>query len=132
MTTYLFVGERPSATAFARGYTWADGRLAGKTLGDALDHLRIPESERGFINLFGDRPDAELGASAERSRRLARIRRLGKRATVVGMGGKVCRVLADEGISHVAIVHPAARGTIRRKDTYIAHVAEALGHPGLS
>ena len=108
MLDLLFVGEKPSRTAHEKGYTWADGRLASRTLTDALDAVGIPEGSRAFLNLFGDHPDNEEAETARCRRRLGRIRREAEGRTIVGMGRKVCGILEAHGIPHVAIVHPAA------------------------
>jgi hypothetical protein len=54
-------------------------------------------------------------------RRLRRTRR-----RIVALGQKVARKLVELGIDHIAIVHPAARGRIRKRSRYIRHVREAL------
>ena len=41
----LFVGEKRSPTAIAKGWTWADRRLAGKQLVDALGNLSFEEAK---------------------------------------------------------------------------------------
>ncbi|HEV8638552.1 MAG TPA: hypothetical protein VG370_30440 [Chloroflexota bacterium] len=46
---------------------------------------------------------------------------------VVGMGCKVQAELDGAGVGHLRLVHPAARGLIRRRATYQAHVAAVLG-----
>jgi hypothetical protein len=42
------------------------------------------------------------------------------------MGQKVRRALTEAGIAHYWIVHPAARGSIRERSRYIAHVRRQL------
>lgn len=96
------------------GVTWTDGRLAAKQLFDALDALGIKPEQRAFVNWF------EAGGP-ERVRELAADYRL------VAMGRKVQMALDAQGIAYIALVHPAARGRIRRKEIYAAHVAEMLG-----
>lgn len=53
---FIFIGERRSQTAIERGWTWADGRLAAKTLSDALAPLGL-RYNKGYIclNLLDDR-----------------------------------------------------------------------------
>ena len=126
MVQFVFVGERPSEKAYQSGYTWKDGRLAARTLFDALDRLAIPTESRSFLNLFGDRPDSEMGDGPEMDARLKLIRHQAKQSIIVGMGSRVSRALKRHSVAHVAIVHPAARGKIRAKEAYIAHVALAL------
>src|SRR5207245_1227056 len=48
----LFVGERRSPTAIRMGWTWASGRLAARTLYDALENACIKIGACDFINLF--------------------------------------------------------------------------------
>jgi hypothetical protein len=129
----VFVGERPSRTAYERGYTWRSGRLAASTLFSALREIGIdPESSSvHFENLWTQvQPDP----ITDRKDEVAVIGRL-REATVerrfqviVGLGKKVSKVLTDAGIPHVAITHPAARGKIRKRETYVEHVRERLGY----
>jgi hypothetical protein len=99
------------------GVTWRDGRLAAKQLFDALRAAGVDPAAHRYENLFeGDR---RLLA-----RRLRRAVRAGH--TVVAMGRKVQAGLAELGIPHLALIHPAARGTIRAKQAYGAHVAWVL------
>ncbi len=127
---FLFVGEKPSRLAAERGVTWKDGRLAAKQLFDALDAAGIDPASCDFVNLFGDDPEAPVGKTVQamaRARGLSRRRR-GRR--IVALGQKVSTVLEACGIRHIRVVHPAARGTIRRKDLYAEHVRAALLAPG--
>jgi hypothetical protein len=94
------------------GVTWEDGRLAAKQLQDALRAMRLRGNIR-FTNLF------ERGG-------LANIKRFRGTHTIVAMGKKVQRELTRRRIPHIPIVHPAARGKIRLKSNYAAHVAAAL------
>ena len=135
----LFVGERRSQTAIKMGVTWFDGRLCAMTLHEALAQLGIDakDPERvGFVNLWRDEPmDLSLdehprleyvinGDTFEHIRRTAS---LSNGWTIVGLGKKVQRVLDQEGIPHLKMIHPAARGAIRGKYRYWLHVARALG-----
>jgi hypothetical protein len=125
-TIHLFVGERPSPTARRMKVGWADGRLAAKQLFDALRGADINPLAQHYENVFLPRLDVEQ----INFRALARVRRAGKSGVVVvAMGLKAARVLADAGIPHRLITHPAARGRIRKKDVYIAHVREILLAP---
>jgi hypothetical protein len=123
---FVFVGERPSRTAARRGWTWRDGRLAAKTLHEALSRNGIDPAQQEYVNLFGDdcERDAGGGVIAERIRLIRRL--LGRGYTAVGMGKRVCRHLSGAGVSHVALRHPAARGRLRRSELYVAHVRRAL------
>ena len=46
---------------------------------------------------------------------------------IVGMGRLVQRTLERAGVPHLRLVHPAARGAIRARAAYQAHVAAVLG-----
>lgn len=107
----LFIGERRSERAISMGVTWADGHLAAKTLFDALRECGIDPLECQFVNWF------EPGGSKIVQNHPG-IR--------VAMGRKVQRELERRGLVHIPLIHPAARGTIRLKDNYIAHVKTAL------
>ena len=127
MARYVFVGERPSARALATGATWQNGRLAACTLHAALRDLGLDPAEQRYLNLFPDDP-------ARREPDAARLRRLRgwlarTRPVVVGMGRLVQRELTRAGIAHLALTHPAARGAVRARARYRAHVAEVLGLP---
>jgi hypothetical protein len=123
---FVFVGERPSATASNRGWTWKHGRLAAKTLHDALTHIGIDPARQKYINLFGDRCERDAEGD-EINHRLSLIRRMkGRGYVVVGMGKRVCRRLSEAGVAHLALIHPAARGRLRRRELYDAHARETL------
>ncbi len=107
---YLFVGERPSATAIRRGWKWKDGRLAAKQLFDALRASKIDPESQQYDNLF------VRGEDRVNHHAVGRIS--SSRLEVVAMGLKVSRALAQIGIRHKKIPHPAARGTIRTKQIY--------------
>ncbi len=107
----LFVGEERSPTAIERGWTWESGRLAAKQLFDALSACDIDPARCRFANWF-----ERGGPSAVRRHR----------GPVVAMGQKVQKAMAAAGIEYIPIVHPAARGHIRAKARYAAHIAEAL------
>lgn len=125
-TRLLLVGERRSATAERRGWTWRDGRLAAAPLFEALRACGVDPTDASacsFINLWldGDSPVVPR-------QRVAVIRvqqRLG--VTIVALGRRVAGELARRAIPHVAITHPAARGRIHRRDRYVAHVRDRLG-----
>jgi hypothetical protein len=123
---FVFVDERPSPTASNRGWTWKHGRLAAKTLHNALTHIGIDPAKQKYINLFGDRCERDAEGD-EINHRLSRIRRMkGRGYTVVGMGRRVSGKLREAGVAHISIRHPAARGRLRRRELYTAHVREML------
>ena len=123
---WTFVGEKPSRRAWDMGVTWKDGRLAAKSLFDALRVVGIDPHEQDYVNLFGDHPDCLEGDGAEMDMRLRRIRRIAP-SKLVALGGKVSEALGRHGIEHRCLVHPAARGRIRAKGMYAAHVRMVLG-----
>lgn len=114
---FLFIGEVRSERALRMGVTWADGRLAAKQLFDALDHCEIDKDKCHFDNWF----ENSLGTmiftiDVHRANGFK----------VVAMGNKVHKEMEEHGIEHILIIHPAARGTIRKKENYFAHVKEKL------
>jgi hypothetical protein len=111
MFNILFVGERRSEKAKTLGLRWENGGLAAKPLFEALEAIGIKPQECRFTNWF------EGGKTVTRKHR----------GIIVAMGNKVQNALTAEGIAFISIVHPAARGLIRRRDRYLAHVAERLG-----
>ncbi len=119
---FLFLGEKPSDKAIAMGVIWEDGCLAAKQLFDALVVNGIEPGQHRFQNVF----ETAVGY-VERKDLLKILRDAGGRGQiVVAMGQRVSRCLKKLGWSHLAIVHPAARGKIRLKATYARHVGEAL------
>lgn len=125
MIRFVFVGERRSPTAIARGWTWESGRLCSDTLHRALADAGYDRFPRMFVNLWPDEPPwgdplpDVLAQLAHRARTSGTF--------VVALGGKVHRALARHGIAHVHLKHPAARGAIRKTERYRAHVAAVLG-----
>ena len=111
----LFVGEKKSPTALRRGWSWEDGRLAAKQLFDALTACGVDPSTCNFANWFNTR---------DRSR----IR--GYTGPVFAMGKSVQVAMTKAGVEFTPLVHPAARGKIRQKQRYIAHVRDALRRSG--
>jgi 2-methylaconitate cis-trans-isomerase PrpF len=115
----MFVGEQRSRKAETMGVHWRDGRLAAKQLFDALRACGIEPAEHEYVNAF-----EKFGANVRRIRAHPGLR--------VGMGQKVCRFLTAMHIEHVALVHPAARGAIRKKGVYAAHVRDVLTAAGVA
>ena len=111
----LFVGERRSPRTIQMGVTWKDRRLAGKQLFDAFDTLGVDPSKFEFTNVFETEDFFDhLEIATEES------------IPIIGMGQKVQRVLRNMNIEHIPMVHPAARGSIRKKERYAEHVNEVL------
>ena len=94
------------------GVYWADGRLAAKQLFDALNHCGIDPKKCEFCNIF------ETGGRTKAKK---------FKGSVVAMGNKVQKELNKLKVSHLCIVHPAARGKIRKKWKYCRHVKRRLG-----
>jgi len=107
----LFVGEKRSELAKKMKVTWKDGKLAAKQLFDALRANGVDPEDCEFANWW-------------ESRKRNYIRNYQGR--IFAMGQLVQNALAAEGIKHTPIVHPAARGKIRKKERYIQHIKEAL------
>jgi hypothetical protein len=119
---YVFVGEKRSRRAIAMGARWESGRLAARTLHDALREAGLEPAEQRYLNAFLDGEGWILDPAA-----LATVRALADAGMpVIGMGRRVQAVLARAGVLHLALVHPAARGAIRARAAYQAHVAAVL------
>lgn len=123
IAAFVFVGQRRSALAIARGLTWEDGHLSAKTLHDGLRALGLDPGAQVYLNLFPDDGPSVVDPDA-----LERVRSLAARGMiVVGMGRIVQAALDRAGVIHRGLVHPAARGAIRARSTYRAHLARVLG-----
>ncbi len=110
---FCFVGESRSKLAQKMGVYWKDGRLAAKQLFDALAACNIDPKDQLFFNAD--------------TRRVLSIREAAKSGyVVVGMGMIAQRRLNNWAIPHIKLIHPAARGKIRRKEVYIDHVRAIL------
>jgi hypothetical protein len=123
----LFVGECRSITAQRKGWTWADGRLAARPLFEALAAMGVDAAAHKFVNLWTDNATGAIGSATIGRRRVTQIRRHSEIGVVVALGKRVSTELAKRGIVHVALVHPAARGRIRKRERYVAHVCSTLG-----
>lgn len=114
----LFVGEKRSATAIKRGWTWFSGRLAAKTLYDALEFAGRRHKGNDFTNLF------EVKGENDGWPKVLAAHKHG--IPIVALGQKVHDALAFYGVFHITIRHPAARGAGRARQKYRIHVATAL------
>lgn len=119
----VFVGEKRSKRAIEMGVTWDDGALASRSLHDALDYWINDNEKLLFVNLWRDH--GVLNHETIRTLRLS----VERRRTVVGMGRKVQKKLRELGIRHKELIHPAARGAIRKRANYRMHVLEVLSSP---
>lgn len=119
----VFVAERRSNTAIGLGVSWENGRLAAKTLFEALRSAGIDPQLQAYCNLFEDRQDSYTVDA----RALAHVRALaGAGVQVVAMGRKVQAELSRKGIPFTPLIHPAARGSIRSRERYRAHMTAML------
>lgn len=124
---FLFVGERPSYQAVKIGATWQNGRLAGKQLRDALLALNIDPDAHQYTNLYSGPEAGCVRDSGDLRATLIGIWAAYEADTIiVGMGALVCAQLVQAGVPHLQMIHPAARGAIRKKERYTAHVASVL------
>lgn len=106
----LFIGERRSELAKRRNVRWEDKALASKQLHDALKHNGFVGQAK-FINIVT--PGARQIIESHTGPR-------------IGMGRKVQDWLTKREISHIPMIHPAARGRIRLKENYAKHVGDTL------
>lgn len=122
-TQFTFIGECRSLTAIQKGWTWEDGRLAAAPLFEALRAMGVDPGDQSYFNLYLD-PPAPRGTIDEWT--LGMLETLIGVRIIVALGQRVSRELVRRGIEHIAIVHPAARGRIRKRPRYIAHVRKSL------
>ncbi len=120
---FVFVGERRSRRAIQLGVRWEHGRLCARTLHAALRAVGLAPEEQGYINLYSDAEPPALDEAV-----LARLQALAAEGVeIVALGRLVHRALERAGVSHRQLIHPAARGAIRARAAYQAHVASVLG-----
>lgn len=127
----LFVGECRSLTAQSKGWTWKDGRLAAKPLFEALAAMGVDATAHAFTNLWTDNATGQTpGASGSAVIAWQKIGRLKTHTkaggVIVALGKRVSEELTKREIAHVALVHPAARGKIRKRERYHEHVRAKL------
>ena len=91
---------------------------AAKILHAARQRIGIDPNEPIYRNLYyNDQRTFDHAAPSEvRALRVAGT-------TIIGMGRTVQRALEQAGVPHRRLVHPAARGAIRARAAYQAHVA---------
>jgi hypothetical protein len=121
---FLFLGERRSRKAVEMGVRWEHGNLAARPLFDALRAHGIDPEQQWFENLFCEDLDGPFVVRPDLDALLAAVP---SHYRLVAMGNRVSAALRRHGIVHIKIVHPAARGRIRERPRYIAHVGEQLG-----
>lgn len=119
---FVFIGEKRSWRAIQLGVSWLDGRFAAETLHDEPRTIGLDPTRQRLRNLLFDGPGWILDAAVlEEARVLAPVG-----PEVVGLGRRVQAAFGRAGIRHLPLIHPAARGTIRRPAAYQAHVATVL------
>ena len=126
---YMFVGERPSISAWKFSKQWSDGAYAGKQLKDAIDEIDCLEfADIVFCNLWIKPKGISNPAFdvVDLDKNLDQIFRYSAYWIIVGMGKIVQEKLDEYGIKHLKLIHPAARGKIRRKDRYLKHCRSVL------
>jgi hypothetical protein len=116
----IFVGDRRSAKAMQLGVTWYDGRLAAKTLCAALELLGLSSEDYDMVNAYRDSGSLDKAAL----QRVKHAQACGW--LIIGMGKRAQKALTAFGIPHRPMMHPAARGRIRCREVYQAHVADVL------
>ena len=109
----LFVGEKRSTRAEMMNWTWQDRRLSGKSLFDAFQSIGIDSDEFDFCNVF--EPSIILVEEA-----------VEEGTPIVAMGKIAQSFLSSQGIDHFEMIHPAARGRIRKNENYARHVADVI------
>jgi hypothetical protein len=119
----VFVGERRSRRAIQLGVRWEHGHLCARTLHAALRASGLDPAEQGYGNLYSDAEPPVLREAV-----LARFQALAADGVqIIGLGRIVHRALERAGVAHRRLIHPAARGAIRARAAYHAHVASVLG-----
>ena len=128
---FFFIGERPSNRAFEMDVTWRDGALVAATLFDALRNINLDPCRQHYKNLYTSPVRGAATDAADERRAVKAARRAVRRGLmIVGMGRIVHRVLTREGILHLQLRHPAARGLGRRRDLFRTHTREVLTQRG--
>ena len=111
----LFIGENRSPSAIRMNVTWKDKRLAAKQLFDAFDMNNINYSEFEFCNVKEPKDFLNKVESA-----------LADDVPIIGLGKVVQQILNNMDIKHTPMIHPAARGLIRKKEHYAEHVRNTI------
>ena len=117
-----FIGEKRSGQAIKNNWHWEDNVSTARFLLGCLLEIGIDKSNIIFFNLWSD--DGILNRTL-----IDVLDNLSKyfENTIVGMGNTVCNELDRHGIKYIKIIHPAARGKIRKKELYTQHLKERLG-----
>ena len=125
---FLFIGEKRSKTAIKRGWTWDHGRLAGCTLTKVLEVCGLSRLGPPYGHYY-EVVNAFLDDGQKDVLMLTRIEDAARHRgwTVIALGTKVSALLTRYDIPHRRMTHPAARGAIRKRERYLAHVQQVLG-----
>jgi hypothetical protein len=121
--TFVFVGERQSPLAARKGWQWADGRVCAGTLHRALEEAGVAPEEQRWLNLWSA---PGLGTPQEPAQTDAVKEAAREGLVVVALGRRVARTLQQAEVPHRVMIHPAARGAIRARERYHAHVREVI------
>jgi hypothetical protein len=126
---FLFVQQRPSRQAEEAGATWANGGLADCPLWQALEALGLDPREQRLVGIWRTARTRSWGQDLadEATAHIAIKDAALSGYAVIGMGAVVHAWLDRHDVPHTKLVHPAARGAIRRQARYLRHVAEVLG-----
>ena len=119
---YVFVGESRSKLAIRKGVYWLDGRLAAKPPHDALRYVGLVPEDQVFLNVFQDDSTRISPISIACIKTWSYVG-----FPIVAMGKRAQQILRMNDIEHLKLVHPAARGSIRKSERYREHVREVLG-----
>jgi len=132
ITPLVFVGENRSNMAQTHDWSWErcqmerQPRNCAKQLFEALEYCGIDpyniENVR-FLNAWEDNQDKWV-AVEDLDIKLRTFMENG--FGVVSLGEHVHQYLEVLEIPHIRLIHPAARGEIRKKERYQRHVAETL------
>lgn len=112
-----FIGEKRSEQAIRNNWHWDDNVSTAKYLLDCLSVVGIYQEDIIFRNLWSD--DGILQKSVIEDLKNTDLK-------IVGMGEKVSKELEKYNIHFTQIIHPAARGSIRKRENYIRHLEDRL------
>lgn len=128
----LFVGENRSNMAQNNDWSWERCQLehqprnCAKQLFEALENCGIDpynQEHVRFLNAWED--NSEEWVEVENLNCILQSYiEIG--FEIVSLGEHVHQHLEQLNISHIKLIHPAARGTIRKKENYQKHVARTL------
>lgn len=112
-----FIGEKRSGQAIRNNWHWDDNVSTARYLLDCLKEIGIKQKDIIFRNLWWDDGILNYEVAVELK---------GTDIPIIGMGSIVCDKLDSLDIEHYSIIHPAARGKIRKKELYTEHLRSKL------